>query len=65
MINHKDLEEKVAASDYLVTIKHRGKNPIDLPVVTNYTYEDVFDHIKEQYPYDLGQIEKVTIELLR
>ncbi|MFA9559651.1 hypothetical protein ACERII_20275 [Evansella sp. AB-rgal1] len=62
MVNHS--EEKVYASDYLVTVKHKGKYPINFEV-TNYTYEDVFERIKEEYVDDLDQIEKVTIELVR
>jgi hypothetical protein len=32
---------------------------------TNYTYEDVFEFIKDKYEDDLDYIQKITIEVKR
>lgn len=64
MVNQRDLDEKVALSEYLVIVKHKDKNPINFKVA-QYTYEDVFEFIKEKYENNLDKIEKVTIEFLR
>lgn len=55
-------DEKVAASDFSIEIKHKGRGVNKISIV-NYTYEDVFEYIKEQYEHDLDFIEKVTIEV--
>lgn len=59
-----DNKEKVAASDFLVQVHHKGGNVVDLPVIS-YTYEDVFEHIVEKYEHDLDFIQKITIEVKR
>jgi len=55
-------EEKVAASEFSIEIYHKGRGVVNLSTV-NYTYEDVFEFIKEKYEEDLDTIQKVTIEL--
>lgn len=64
MKNLADNEEKVAASDFSIEVHHKGRGVVKLSTV-NYTYEDVFEYIKEQYEEDLDFIQKVTIEVKR
>lgn len=57
-----DNGEKVAASTYSIHVHHKGGRVTDLSHV-NYTYEDVFEYIKEKYHYDQDSIQKIIIEV--
>jgi len=56
--------EKVAASDYSINVHHKGRGVVNLSCTT-YTYEDVFEYIKEEYAEDLDSIKEITIKLER
>jgi hypothetical protein len=57
-------EDKVAASEFEVEVHHKCGNVVSL-VNTNYTYEAVFEYIKEEYQDDMDYIKKITIEVKR
>jgi hypothetical protein len=56
--------EKVAMSEYKIEVYHKGRSKVTLST-NNYTYEDAFEYIKEQYEHELDFIEKITIEVIR
>lgn len=62
MTNPTNNDEKVAASNFSIEVHHKNKRVVNLNTV-QYTYEDVFEYIKEQYEEDLDAIQKVIIEL--
>ncbi|WP_419955922.1 hypothetical protein ACN6MT_11275 [Neobacillus niacini] len=59
-----DNEIKVAASDFSIEIHHKGRPVVNLSK-TAYTYEDVFEYIKDEYEEDLDTIQKIVITLDR
>lgn len=64
VINPSNTNEKVYASEYAIEVHHKGGGVVQLECV-NYSYEDVFEYIKEQYKYDLDSIKKITIEVIK
>lgn len=58
-------EEKVPLSEFHTTVFHRDGEIIELSQ-SAYTYEDIFEKIKEHYEgIDDTTIDKITIELKR
>lgn len=54
--------EKIALSEFSIDVHHKSGSVINL-TCNNYTYEDVFEYIKEQYEFDLDYIEEITIKV--
>ncbi|MFE4038240.1 hypothetical protein [Priestia sp. YIM B13489] len=55
-------DEKVALSEFSINVHHKSGRVINL-TCNNYTYDDVFEYIKEQYEFDLDYIEEITIKV--
>ncbi|WP_340373278.1 hypothetical protein [Peribacillus sp. FSL E2-0218] len=54
--------EKVEASTYFIKVHHKSGKIIPLEV-DRYTYEDVFEYIKEEYSHDMDYIQSISIEV--
>lgn len=63
LINNLQNDEKIAASDYSIEIHHKTGKVIELECV-QYSYEDVFEYIKEYYADKNEQaIDKIVINV--
>lgn len=59
---HNPTSSTVAASDFLISVYHKN-NVVDNLKVTNYTYEDAFEYIKEKYPNSSDYIKQIIIQV--
>lgn len=56
--------EKIAFSEFVIEVTHKDGEKVKF-TAGNYTFENIFEVIKEKYDEELNQIQKVNIEVLR
>lgn len=64
-MNNLDNDQKMAASEYKIEVHHKSKEVVELNC-TQYSFEDVFEFIKEYYSDKSDEpINKVVIQVQR
>ncbi len=62
-INNLNGDEKMAATEYVIEVHHKSDEVIELSCV-QYSYEDVFEYIKEYYEDKNDEsVDKVIIKV--